>query len=106
MSAKFELIICIVNSGFADTIMDLARGCGAKGGTVVSASGTAKEDGVKLCNIVSSPEKEIILLVVNSEIKDDILHAIYKNAGLNSDIQGIAFSLPVDDVAGFNETCD
>ena len=37
---KFEVIICIVNSGFSDEVMDAARKAGAKGGTVLRGRGT------------------------------------------------------------------
>ena len=35
-------------------------------------------------------------MVVDSNIKDSVLKAIYDGIGLNSEGQGIAFSLPVD----------
>ena len=53
-------------------------------------------------NITIQPDKEIVLIIVKSEIKDDILHALYKEVGLDSPGQGIAFSLPVDDVVGLS----
>jgi len=43
MSDKFEAVLCIVNSGFSETVMDAARECGARGGTVINARGTAKK---------------------------------------------------------------
>lgn len=100
MNEKYEAIICIVNSGFSETVMAAARDCGARGGTVINARGTAKEETEKLFNISIHPEKEIVLILVAQEIKDSILHAIYKSIGLNTEGQGIAFSLPVDDVVG------
>ena len=78
MSEKYEAIICIVNSGFSETVMAAARECGARGGTVINARGTAKEETEKLFNISIHPEKEIVLILVDLEIKDAILHAIYK----------------------------
>ena len=39
-----ELIICIVNSGFSETVMDAARELGARGGTVIHGRGTAAKD--------------------------------------------------------------
>ena len=70
------------------------------GGTVLNARGTAREDAEKLFNISIQPEKEIVLILASNDIKDNILHAIYQNVGLNTSAQGIAFSLPVDDVVG------
>lgn len=100
MMGQYEVIFCIVDAGFSDSVMSAARECGAKGGTVLNARGTAREDAEKLFNISIQPEKEIVLILVNNDIKDNILHAIYKNVGLNTPAQGIAFSLPVEDVVG------
>lgn len=102
MSNKFEAIICIVNSGFSEAVMDAARECGARGGTVINARGTAKEETEKLFNISIHPEKEIVLILAPVDIKEAILHAIYQQVGLNSEGQGIAFSLPVDEVVGIS----
>lgn len=99
---QFEVIFCIVDAGFSDSVMSAARECGARGGTVLNARGTAREDAEKLFNISIQPEKEIVLILVSADIKDDILHAIYKNVGLNTPAQGIAFSIPVDEVVGLS----
>ncbi|MDE7100601.1 MAG: hypothetical protein K2O05_01965 [Anaeroplasmataceae bacterium] len=100
MENTYEAIFCIVNAGFADDVMVAARACGAGGGTVLSARGTAKEEAEKIFNISIQPEKEIILILARNDIKDDILHSIYKNVGLSTPGQGIAFSVPVNQVVG------
>lgn len=101
MSA-YEAIFCIINDGFSDVVMDAAREVGARGGTVIHARGTANKEAEKYFQITIQPEKEIVMILVPAEIKDDVLHALYKNAGLKTECQGIAFSLPVDDVAGLS----
>ena len=40
------------------------------------------------------------MLVVEKEIRDNILNALYKAMGMDKKAQGIAFSLPVSDVTG------
>ena len=102
-SSKHEMIMCIVNSGFSETVMDAAREFGAKGGTVIRGRGTANVEAEKLYGIAIQPDKEIVLILVDTAIKNDILHAVYKAAGLNTPGQGIAFAMPVEDVVGLNE---
>ena len=102
MSGEYELILCIVNAGFADTVMDAAHEYGARGGTVIQARGTANKEAEEFFKITIQPEKEMLMLVVPSAIKDDILHALYKSVGLNSPGHGIAFSLPIDNVLGLS----
>ena len=51
-------------------------------------------------------EKEIVLLVVPIEIKEDLLHALYKEVGFNTPGQGIVFTVPVDETAGIGKKSD
>ena len=101
---KHEVIICIVNSGFSEAVMDAARELGARGGTVIRGRGTANAEAEKLYGIAIQPEKEIVMILVDSSIKNDILHALYKAVGLKTPGQGIAFAMPVEDVIGLSET--
>lgn len=103
MKYKHEVIFCIVNSGFSDEVMDAAREFGAGGGTVIRARGTANIEAEKLFNIAIQPEKEIVMILVPTAIKNDILHAIYRAVGLNTPGQGIAFSMPVESVVGLSD---
>ncbi|MBR2930946.1 MAG: P-II family nitrogen regulator [Clostridia bacterium] len=100
---EHEVIFCIVNAGYTEEVMDAARQYGARGGTVIRARGTANVEAEKLFKIAIQPDKEIVMILVESGIKDDILHALYKSVGLNTPGQGIAFSLPVDSVVGLTE---
>ena len=50
--------------------------------------------------ITIHPEKEILLMVVEKSIRDKVLNTLYSRMGMGEKAQGIAFSLPVSDVAG------
>lgn len=95
-----ELVLVIVNNGFADLVMEAAKRKGARGGTILHARGTGNKEMEKFFGISISPEKEIVLILVKKDQKDEILSEIYKDAGLDTNGQGIAFSLPVSDVVG------
>ena len=92
-----ELIVCIINNGFTDLVMGAAKRSGARGGTTFHARGTGNADIEKFFGITISPEKEVVLIVVEKAIKDKVVSAIYKDAGLDTKGQGIVFTLPVDD---------
>ena len=104
MDTKHEVIFCIVNIGYSESVMDAARKQGACGGTVLNARGTANPVAEKFFGISVEPEKEMVMIVVPSKIKDAVLHALYEEVGLDSAGQGIAFSLPVDNVVGISES--
>ena len=103
MDTKYELVICVVNKGFNEQVVITSKSCGAKGGTVINARGTAKEDVAKRFDYIVTPEKEIVLLVVPFEIKDQLLHALYKDIGIHTPAQGIVFTVPVDETAGIGK---
>jgi len=86
--------------------MDAAKDKGARGGTVLHARGTANKEAEEFFHITVQPDKEIVMILVPTKIKDDVLHAIYQSAGLKTDGQGIAFSLPVDHVVGLSSDTD
>ena len=100
MEKKYEAIITLVNTGFSDVVMDAARAEGARGGTVINARGTADKNLEKKYGVAITPDKELVLIIVDQAIRDNVLSAIYKAAGLDTDEHGIAFSIPVDEVAG------
>lgn len=99
---KYVAILTFVNTGFSDVVMEAAKSVGARGGTVLNARGTADKQLAKEYGVSITPEKELVLIVVNKDISDAVLSAIYKAAGLDTNGKGIAFSIPVEDVAGLS----
>ena len=95
-----EVIFAIVNSGFAEDVMDIARELGVRGGTILNARGVVKADAAEFFGISLHEDKEILMTVVERDIRDQVLNAIYKEMGMAKKAKGIAFSLPVSDVVG------
>lgn len=100
---KYEVVFCIVNEGFSEAVMEAAKEYGARGGTVIHGRGTASKEAEQFFHITIQPEKEIVMILIPSTLKENILHALYKSVGLKTPGQGIAFTLPVDDVIGLSE---
>ena len=96
MDNQFELVVCIVNAGFSQNVMEAARAAGAQGGTILRARGSANPEAEEFFNISIQPDKEVLLILVPKGIKDEVIRAVYKYAGLGQEAQGIAFSLPVN----------
>ena len=76
-SNNYEVIFAIVNDGYADDVMAVAREQGARGGTIINARGVAKEEAAAFFGITVHTEKEIVMMVVPKDIKDNILNAIF-----------------------------
>ncbi len=100
MNNQYESIFCIVNKGYTDLVMESARSAGARGGTVLSGRGTGNNDSEQFFGVVVTPEKEIVMILVEQGIRDAVLNAVNKGAGMDTKGMGIAFSIPVSDVVG------
>lgn len=100
MENKYELVVVVINNGFTDLVMEGARAAGARGGTVLHARGTTNHDNEKFFGISLQSDKEMVLIIVEKELKDAVMKEVYKKAGLSTKGQGIAFTMPVEDVVG------
>ena len=103
MKKQYKCIWAIVNNGFSEAVMETAKACGAKGGTILHGRGTISKDAEKFFNITIQPEKEIVMILAKTELVDNILKGLYTAVGTTTPAQGIAFALPVDDVVGIEE---
>lgn len=97
---NYEVIFAIVNAGYAEDAMSAAREEGARGGTIISGRGVAREEEATFFGITIHAEKELLMIVVEKDIRDKVLHALYKKMGMQQKAQGIVFSMPVSDAAG------
>ena len=97
-----DLIIAVINNGYSDDFMNIARGAGARGGTVLHARGLAHAGPVKFFGISVQEEKEIVLILTSRDKKLPIMEAVSLSYGITTKAEGLIFSLPVDNVIGLN----
>jgi len=97
---KFDLIVATINRGFAEQVVDAARSAGAHGGTVFYARGAGSHDVEKFLTISIQPEKEVVMILVQHDQTQAVIHAIVSAAGLKTEGRGIVVALPINSVAG------
>ena len=100
---KHDVVVCIVNAGLSQNVMEAARGAGAKGGTILRARGSAHPEAEDFFHITVQPDKEVVLILVPSDIKDAVMKAVYKDAGVGTEAKGFIFSLPVSRTTDIKE---
>ena len=99
-SYQHDLIVIIANQGYSVEVMDVARAAGATGGTILHARGVGLQHAEKFFGISIQPEKEMLYIVAKKEISRKIMLAVTEQKGCHTDARCIAFSLPVNGVAG------
>lgn len=97
---KYEVVVTVINHGYTNLVMDAARQVGARGGTVLSARGIAREEVEQFLGVSIQAEKEVVFMVVESETRLNVMKAISETAGLKTPGKGVVFSLPVSDAIG------
>ena len=94
---NIKALFIIVNSGFSEEIINLARKEGASGATILNARGYGPVI-ERIMGISVDVEREIVLSLVDEKIADRIMNAIKEKLGIASPAHGICFTLPVDKV--------
>jgi len=96
-----KAVYIIVNEGFAGEVVTMIKEAGSTGATIINARGSASE--LTFLNIPVEPAKEIVLTIVSDEIATKISEKMKDPKYLSQEINGIAFSLNVDDVNFINK---
>ena len=68
-NSEYQMVVCIVNAGYTEVVMDAARSAGARGGTVIHGRGTASGEAEKIFQIVVQPDKDIIIDILEKLLK-------------------------------------
>ncbi len=101
-SYQHDLIVIIANQGYSEEVMEVAKAAGATGGTILHARGVGLQHAEKFFGISIQPEKEMLYIVANKENSRKIMLSVTEQKGCHTDARAIAFSLPVNGVAGLS----
>ena len=97
---KYAMIAAIVNQGYSESVMIAARAAGASGGTVIHSRSVGNEAISGAWGFAVEDEREIVMIVAESEKKTEIMQAISDECGIKSDAKGIVISMPIEDTIG------
>ena len=96
----FDVVAVVMEQGYTNLVMDVARKAGARGGTVISARGIAEDEVKQFFGIEIQAEKEIVFLVVKSAEKKQIMTELMRAVGTRTRSHGLILSMPVSDAIG------
>ena len=91
----YKLLISIVPRNSGELICDAAKSAGAGGGTIAMGRGTASNGILQLLGL-GDTSKDIVYILIKSELKADIYDAIEKAAEKKSHF-GVMFTLNTSD---------
>ena len=98
-----SVIYVVVDRGRAEDVIDSASKAGARGGTIMNGRGAGIHETQKLFSLDIEPEKEVVFVITESDLKSQIIEAVRRDLLIDQPGQGIIFALDVDEVYGLRE---
>jgi len=96
----FKCIVAMVKPDLTDKVVDSAKGAGAKGATIIDASGTGAREAKTFFGLSLDIRTEVILFLVSEGGVEPVLSAIHEAGRFHEPGTGIAFVLAVDSAIG------
>ncbi len=98
ISMQHDCIMVVVNRGFAEKVVEVARQSGATGATIIHGRGTDADHQVLLpiLHVELQPEKEIILLITGIRVSASIANSLLCDRQLDQDGEIAVFISPTE----------
>lgn len=103
---KSNLIVCVVEEGRADKIVEAVLNAGIHGATIFPAKGTGARQQFGYLAMFVKPEKEVILIVTKEDQTEKVFDLVVQEGHLDRPGKGFAFIQKVEKVMGFSEDID
>ena len=94
---RSSMILVTANQGFTDAVMDTARKAGARGGTIIKGRWAGDESFAETNGITTlQAEKEMIFIVVPTEIRNKVMDAVTRQHGLRTEAGAMVTAIAVE----------
>ncbi len=98
--AEYNLILSIVDKGKGEMVVDAANKAGSRGATIINGRGSGIHETSKVFGMEIEPEKEIVLIISQSEFTEGIVSSISKDMKIDEPGNGIIFVQDIDSTYG------
>jgi nitrogen regulatory protein PII len=100
MNVMYNSIFVVVDKGRAEDVIDAAEKAGSTGGTIINARGSGVHETSRLFSMDVEPEKEIVLILSETEKTQAIVESIRKGLNIDAPGNGVIFVQDVSKVYG------
>jgi nitrogen regulatory protein P-II 1 len=97
---RFKVIIATVKTDVTDNIVDAAKAAGATGATIIPGHGTGIREAKTFFGLNLEAQTDFLIFLLEEHLVETVMKAIYEAGRFEKPGTGIAFVLPVDQVAG------
>lgn len=97
---EHEAIFVVVDKHRGEEVIESAEKYGSKGATIIPGRGSGIHEKGTIFNLIIEPEKDIILMVVESENTNKIIDGIKKDLKIDEPGEGIIFAVGITRATG------
>lgn len=99
----YHLIICIVDKGRAEEVIEAASKGGSKGGTIMNARGSGIHETGKVFSMDIEPEKEVVIIVSEAHLTESITSNIVNELDIELPGNGIIYVQDINSCYGVHK---
>ena len=99
-TVAFKCIVAMVKPDLTDKVVESAKGAGARGATIIDASGTGAREAKTFFGLSLDIRTEVVLFLVREDGVAPVMSAIHQAGRFNEPGTGIAFVLGVESAIG------
>ena len=100
LDMSYEVIFVVVDNHQGEKVVELSQKYGSKGATIIHGRGSGVHEKASIFNITIEPEKEIVMLLVKSDIHEEVIIGLSKDLNIKDPGKGIIFSANVNKAIG------
>ena len=97
---RFKLIIATVKTDVTNSIVDAAKEAGATGATITPSRGMGIHEAKTFFGLTLEAQTDLVMFLLEEHLVKAVMKAICEAGDFKKPGTGIAFVLPVDQVAG------
>lgn len=99
-TSMHRAVFVVVDKGKGETVMEMARAAGVRGGTIINGRGSGIHETAVFLNMEIEPEKEIVLMLTPVELTDRIVAAVREGLKIDEPGNGIIWVQSVTEAYG------
>jgi len=97
-----KALFMVVNAGFAEDVIEIAREEGVKGATIFNARGEGSHH-ESFLGITVDTEKEMVFCITDEHTAEKAMESVKDKAGIKTAAHCICFTMPVEKTVGLTD---
>lgn len=99
---KFSVLVAIIAEELEEKAHEIAKSIGAGGVTILSARGIGAQEKKTFLGLTYEGRESVLIYVLERKLALDVLKALNKELELEKEDHGIAFTIPIEHLAGID----